>query len=336
VAPRLLYDDAVLWRRYVEALFQESLDLACARLDQEAFSFPGATRRRPGPSAMRCGPSPLASRTGCAILRKGSTGASTSAPGTGATRAPHAPPMAARSATFPTPTSPNARPPAGAARADWEIFVREVLPPVFVRLDGRPATAADVAFAPLDRLSVATPEVEFRAWLRERFGGDLDAARAALGIGVAEWAGIRAPIAADVHERFLAALILPGMANGHPIFLLKGIFDSLPRELYESAELEGTGEWTMFWTLTMSLSRPILAVVALQAFTAAYSNFMYALLICQGRRMWTLMVWLYELQNRGGTGVVHASLLIAAVPTLLVFLLCQRVILRGIVIPVER
>jgi multiple sugar transport system permease protein len=133
-----------------------------------------------------------------------------------------------------------------------------------------------------------------------------------------------------------AALILPGLANGYSIFLLKGFFDSLPRELYESAELDGAGEWTIFWTLTMSLSRPILAVVALHAFTAAYSNFMFALLICQDERMWTLMVWLYQLQHRSGMGVVHASLLIAAIPTLLVFLFCQRIILRGIVIPVEK
>lgn len=133
-----------------------------------------------------------------------------------------------------------------------------------------------------------------------------------------------------------AALILPGLANGYSIFLLKGFFDSLPRELYESAELDGAGEWTIFRMITMSLSKPILAVTALQAFTTSYANFMFALLICQDESMWTLMVWLYQLQQRSGQGVVYASLLIAAVPTLVVFLLCQKVILRGIVVPVEK
>ena len=133
-----------------------------------------------------------------------------------------------------------------------------------------------------------------------------------------------------------AALVLPGMAHGYSIFLLKGFFDSLPRELYESAELDGAGEWTIFWTITMSLSRPILAVIALSAFTAAYSNFMFALLICQDERMWTLMVWLYQLQARSGQAVIYASLLVAALPTLLIFLFCQNIILRGIVVPVER
>lgn len=133
-----------------------------------------------------------------------------------------------------------------------------------------------------------------------------------------------------------AALLLPGMASGYSIFLLKGFFDSLPRELYESAQLDGAGEWTLFWHITMRLSTPILSVIALQAFSLAYANFMYALLICQDPKMWTLMVWLYQLQQRSGPGVVQASLLLAALPTLAVFLACQRVLLRGIVIPVEK
>lgn len=133
-----------------------------------------------------------------------------------------------------------------------------------------------------------------------------------------------------------AALLLPGMASGYSIFLLKGFFDSLPRDLYESAQLDGAGEWTLFWHVTMRLSTPILSVIALQAFSVAYANFMYALLICQDPKMWTLMVWLYQLQQRSGPGVVQASLLLAALPTLAVFLACQRVLLRGIVVPVEK
>jgi len=132
------------------------------------------------------------------------------------------------------------------------------------------------------------------------------------------------------------ALILPGLANGYSIFLLKGFFDSLPQELYESAEIDGAGEFRIFWQITMSLSKPILAVIALNAFTLAYSNFMFALLLCQDQRMWTLMVWLYRLQSRSGQGVVFASLIIAAIPTFLIFALCQNIIMRGIVVPVEK
>ena len=133
-----------------------------------------------------------------------------------------------------------------------------------------------------------------------------------------------------------AALLLPHLAHGYSIFLLKGFFDSLPRELYESAEIDGAGEWTLFWHMTMALSKPILAVVALTAFTSAYGNFMFALLLCQDPRMWTVMVWLFKLQQESGDAVVYASLLIAAVPTFLLFAFCQKIILRGMVIPMDK
>ncbi|HUS91051.1 MAG TPA: ABC transporter permease subunit [Phycisphaerae bacterium] len=132
------------------------------------------------------------------------------------------------------------------------------------------------------------------------------------------------------------ALILPGLANGYSIFLLKGFFDSQPLELYESASLDGAGEFRIFWQITMSLSKPILAVIALNAFKMAYANFMFALLICQDKKMWTLMVWLYELQRDSSPGVIYASLIIAAIPIFLMFVLCQNIIMRGIVVPVEK
>ena len=133
-----------------------------------------------------------------------------------------------------------------------------------------------------------------------------------------------------------AALVLPGMANGFFIFLLKGFFDSLPRELYEAADIDGAGEWTKFWTLTMNLSKPILAVIALGAFTGAYSAFMMALIIIPDTQMWTLMVWIFQLQTQSHAAVVYAALVLAAVPTFVVFVLCQNIIIRGIVLPVEK
>jgi multiple sugar transport system permease protein len=133
-----------------------------------------------------------------------------------------------------------------------------------------------------------------------------------------------------------AALVLPGMANGFSIFLLKGFFDSMPKELYEAAEIDGAGEWTKFWMLTMNLSKPILAVIALGAFTGAYSAFMMALIIIPDQKMWTIMVWIFQLQSQVSQSVVYASLVIAAIPTFIIFVLCQNVIMRGIVVPTEK
>lgn len=130
------------------------------------------------------------------------------------------------------------------------------------------------------------------------------------------------------------ALILPGAASGFSIFLLKGFFDSLPKELYEAGTLDGASELTMFRAITLPLSRPIFAVIALAAFTSAYGAYLFAMLTCQSPHMWTLMVWLYELQTAGAPQyVVMAGLALAAVPTLLVFILAQNTIMKGIILP---
>ena len=129
------------------------------------------------------------------------------------------------------------------------------------------------------------------------------------------------------------ALILPGMANGYAIFLLKGFFDSLPKELYEAGIIDGASEATMFRKITIPMSKPIFAVIALQAFTGAYGALMYAMLVCQDSRMWTMMVWLYQLQASSPEYVTMAALTLAALPTLFVFIFAQNVIMRGIIIP---
>ena len=132
-----------------------------------------------------------------------------------------------------------------------------------------------------------------------------------------------------------AALVLPRLANGFSIFLLKGFFDSLPKELYEAASIDGASEFRMFTTITFPLCKPILAVIALQAFMAAYGGFMWAFLVCQDDSMWTLMVWLYQFQQkmRLYPFMTMAALVLASIPTLIVFLFCQKIILRGIIIP---
>lgn len=130
------------------------------------------------------------------------------------------------------------------------------------------------------------------------------------------------------------ALVLPTAASGYSIFLLKGFFDSLPRELYEAGMLDGASELRMFAGITLPLSKPIFAVIALQAFTAAYGAFLFALLTCQDQKMWTLMVWIYELQsNSAPQYIMMAALTLAAIPTLLVFIFAQNTIMKGIILP---
>jgi len=129
------------------------------------------------------------------------------------------------------------------------------------------------------------------------------------------------------------ALILPGMAGGYFIFLLKGFFDSLPKELYEAATIDGASEPVMFWKITVPLSKPIFAVIALGSFTAAYGAFMFAFLVCQNQKMWTMMVWLYEMQILAPKYITMSALTLMAIPTLLIFVFCQNIIMRGIILP---
>jgi len=193
---------------------------------------------------------------------------------------------------------------------------------------------AVASFAILIALARIAPKVP--EWIRGTVG-------IGLGVSIGYWLVPRVMIAMGYEPtgtllNSFTALVWPAMANGFFIFLLKGFFDSLPQELYEAADIDGAGEFTKFWTITMSLSKPILAVIALGAFTAAYSAFMHALIIIPDQKMWTIMVWLFQLNARYSTfqPVVYASLVVAAVPTMLVFVFCQNIIIRGIVVPVEK
>jgi multiple sugar transport system permease protein len=133
-----------------------------------------------------------------------------------------------------------------------------------------------------------------------------------------------------------SALVLPSAASGYMIFLLKGFFDSLPKELYEAGQMDGARETTMMLRIALPLSKPVLGYIALMAFMAAYGSFMYAFLVAQDQHIWTLMVWVYNLQTYAPKAVTMAALVIAALPTLVVFLLAQRVIMKGIILPGER
>ena len=120
------------------------------------------------------------------------------------------------------------------------------------------------------------------------------------------------------------------------IFILKGFFDSLPKELFEAAKIDGVSEMGTFWKIVLPLTKPVMAYLALGAYTAAYGAFIFALIVCQDPRMWTIMVWLYDMQNWAPQYLIMTALVMAALPTLIVFVLFQNVIIKGIILPVEQ
>ena len=131
------------------------------------------------------------------------------------------------------------------------------------------------------------------------------------------------------------ALVIPGSASGLSIFILKGFFDSLPPELFEAATIDGAKEWQIFSFIMMPMVKPILAIHCLHAFIAAYVGWEWALIVCQDPHMWTLSVWMYQASVKWAAApwIVNAGYIVLSIPTMIVFLTCQKVILRGIVIP---
>ncbi len=131
------------------------------------------------------------------------------------------------------------------------------------------------------------------------------------------------------------ALVLPGAANGMSIFILKGFFDSLPMELFEAATIDGASEMQIFRIIAMPMVKPILAINCLHAFIGAYNGWQWALLICQKQSMWTIAVWMYQASTwwNSSPWIVSAGFVIVSIPTMLVFIFCQKIILRGIIIP---
>jgi multiple sugar transport system permease protein len=132
-----------------------------------------------------------------------------------------------------------------------------------------------------------------------------------------------------------AALVLPTLASGMSIFILKGFFDGLPRELYEAAAIDGAKEWQIFLRITLPMTTPILAVSALNAFVHAYNSWEWALLVCQRQSHWTLAVWMYQMSQQlaDQPWAVMAGFVLVSIPTAAVFIACQKIILRGIVLP---
>jgi multiple sugar transport system permease protein len=138
----------------------------------------------------------------------------------------------------------------------------------------------------------------------------------------------------DLHlMNSLWALVLPVAANAFSIFLLKGFFDSLPEELYEAALLDGAGEFTLFTRITIPLSMPILAVTLLGTVTSAYNLFMPAVMYLGDENKWLIATKIYEINQTSPVGEGMAALVVSSIFPLLIFVFCQRIIMRGIILP---
>jgi arabinogalactan oligomer/maltooligosaccharide transport system permease protein len=117
------------------------------------------------------------------------------------------------------------------------------------------------------------------------------------------------------------------------IWLMKGFFDTVPRDIDESAMVDGATHAQTYWMLIFPLVRPVLAVVGLLSFTGTISEFLLARVLISDRQNWTLMVGLFSfVEGRFSDmwGVFAAGSLLAAIPIVLLYLFLQRYIVSGL------
>jgi ABC-type maltose transport system permease subunit len=128
-------------------------------------------------------------------------------------------------------------------------------------------------------------------------------------------------------------LIYLGGAMGINTWLMKGFFDSVPREIDESAQVDGASHWQTFWSLIFPLVRPILAVVAILSFVGTFNEFVLARVMLRNKDNWTLMVGLYNYVNDNFArdwGMFAAGALVGATPIVILYLLLQDQIVGGL------
>lgn len=116
-------------------------------------------------------------------------------------------------------------------------------------------------------------------------------------------------------------------------WLVKGYFDTIPKELDEAAKIDGAGHLKIFWTIMLPLAKPILAVVALFNFMAPFMDFLLPRIVLTSPENFTLALGLYSFINdQFSTNFTRfaAGAILIAIPISLVFLLLQRYLISGL------
>ncbi|MFF3705432.1 carbohydrate ABC transporter permease [Streptomyces phaeochromogenes] len=126
------------------------------------------------------------------------------------------------------------------------------------------------------------------------------------------------------------AIWLPSVTNAFNIFLLKRFFDSIPKELLDAASMDGAGPLRVLWSIVLPVSRPILGVVSIFAVVGVWKDFLWPMLVLPDPSKQTLAVGIYSLATSVPENVLIASLTIASLPTLILFLIFQRNIMSGL------
>ena len=122
------------------------------------------------------------------------------------------------------------------------------------------------------------------------------------------------------------AVIVPGAASVYNLFLVKQFMDGIPKELDESAVVDGANRFQIFWHIILPLSKPVLTVVALFSFTGAWNDFLWPSIVMNDIDKLPITPGLQLLQGQYMTypGVGTAGAILALIPTFLLYLVAQK------------
>jgi arabinogalactan oligomer / maltooligosaccharide transport system permease protein len=128
-------------------------------------------------------------------------------------------------------------------------------------------------------------------------------------------------------------IVYLGGAMGMNIWLMKGYMDTIPRDIDESAHVDGASDWQIFWKLILPLLRPILVVIGILSFIGTYGDFIVARTLLKTTELYTIMVGL-QIYTSGmfsqKWGIFAAGALISALPIMVIYLVLQDQIVGGL------
>jgi ABC-type glycerol-3-phosphate transport system permease component len=135
------------------------------------------------------------------------------------------------------------------------------------------------------------------------------------------------------------AMIIPNIAAGpvFGIFLLRAFFSSIPEEMYESARIDGAGHGTLIWNITLPLSLPIIATLAILNFLGTWNNFLWPLITINDQTKQMISVGLYLISGvSGGAGSMEfgplfAGYVLSAIPLVILFFALGKFYVEGLV-----
>jgi multiple sugar transport system permease protein len=133
----------------------------------------------------------------------------------------------------------------------------------------------------------------------------------------------------------LQGLAVPGMASAFGLFVLRQFMESIPIELLDAARIDGASHFGVYWRIVLPLSRNALLTVSILSFIAAWSNYIWPLVITTKPEWYTVSVTIaqfFGLQTYTTIEIVMASALLAALPPLVIYVILQRYIIAGIAV----